>query len=99
MPPSLPDMLKAADAALLIGDPSFYFEGEVPRLDLGEEWIGQGNRDDFLVNQSPAARAALIESVKYTPGGGATPVSDRSVRHRCATRRGGRWATPRRSAG
>src|SRR5206468_78053 len=26
--------------------------------------IGQGNRDDFLVNQSPAARAALIESVK-----------------------------------
>ena len=38
MPPSLPDMLKAADAALLIGDPSFYFEGEIPRLDLGEEW-------------------------------------------------------------
>jgi chorismate dehydratase len=38
MPPSLPDMLRAADAALLIGDPSFYFEGEIPRLDLGEEW-------------------------------------------------------------
>jgi chorismate dehydratase len=38
MPPSLPDMLEAADAALLIGDPALYFEGEVPRLDLGEEW-------------------------------------------------------------
>jgi chorismate dehydratase len=38
MPPSLPDMLRAADAALLIGDPSFYFEGGIPRLDLGEEW-------------------------------------------------------------
>ena len=38
MGPSLPDMLKAADAALLIGDPALYFEGELPRLDLGEEW-------------------------------------------------------------
>jgi chorismate dehydratase len=38
MPPSLPEMLKAADAALLIGDPALYFEGEVPRIDLGEEW-------------------------------------------------------------
>jgi len=38
MGPSLPDMLKAADAALLIGDPALYFEGEMPRLDLGEEW-------------------------------------------------------------
>ena len=44
MPPSLPDMLKAADAALLIGDPSFYFEGEVPRLDLGEEWTARTGR-------------------------------------------------------
>ena len=38
MPPSLPDMLKVADAALLIGDPALNFEGEAPRLDLGEEW-------------------------------------------------------------
>lgn len=38
MPPSLPEMLEAADAALLIGDPALYFEGEVGRLDLGEEW-------------------------------------------------------------
>jgi len=38
MGPSLPAMLKAADAALLIGDPALYFEGDVPRLDLGEEW-------------------------------------------------------------
>src|SRR5207248_1917398 len=41
--------------------------------------IGQGNRDDFLVNRSPAARAALIESAKYTPGGGAIPVPDRGT--------------------
>ena len=38
MGPSLPDMLKSADAALLIGDPALYYEGELPRLDLGEEW-------------------------------------------------------------
>lgn len=38
MGPSLQEMLKAADAALLIGDPALYFEGDVPRLDLGEEW-------------------------------------------------------------
>jgi chorismate dehydratase len=38
MPPSLPDMLAAADAALLIGDRALYFEGEEKRLDLGQEW-------------------------------------------------------------
>jgi chorismate dehydratase len=38
MGPSLSDMLKSADAALLIGDPALYYEGELPRLDLGEEW-------------------------------------------------------------
>lgn len=38
MPPSLPDMLQAADAALLIGDPALYCEREVPWLDVGEEW-------------------------------------------------------------
>jgi len=38
MPPSLPDMLAAADAALLIGDRALYFEGEESRLDLGQEW-------------------------------------------------------------
>jgi predicted solute-binding protein len=38
MPPSLPDMLEAADAALLIGDRALYFEGTESRLDLGAEW-------------------------------------------------------------
>lgn len=38
MPPSLPDMLAAADAALLIGDRALYFEGAESRLDLGQEW-------------------------------------------------------------
>jgi chorismate dehydratase len=41
MPPSVPQMLEAADAALVIGDPALYFEGELPRLDLGEEWRGR----------------------------------------------------------
>jgi len=38
MPASVRDMLQAADAALVIGDPALYFEGDVPRMDLGEEW-------------------------------------------------------------
>jgi chorismate dehydratase len=38
MPPSLSDMLAAADAALLIGDRALYFEGGESRLDLGQEW-------------------------------------------------------------
>src|SRR5262249_53051898 len=38
MGPSLDDMLAAADAALLIGDPALYAASDVPRLDLGEEW-------------------------------------------------------------
>jgi predicted solute-binding protein len=38
LPPPVKDMLAAADAALVIGDPALYFEGDVPRLDLGEEW-------------------------------------------------------------
>jgi chorismate dehydratase len=38
LPPSVPAMLEAADAALVIGDPALYFEGDVPRLDLGAEW-------------------------------------------------------------
>ena len=33
-------MLTAADAALVIGDPALYFEGDASRLDLGEEWTG-----------------------------------------------------------
>lgn len=38
MPPSLPAMLAVADAALLIGDPALFHEGDEARLDLGEEW-------------------------------------------------------------
>jgi chorismate dehydratase len=38
MPPPVPEMLKGADAALVIGDPALYFESDLPRLDLGEEW-------------------------------------------------------------
>ena len=38
MAPDPPAMLEAADAAVLIGDPALYWEGEAKRLDLGEEW-------------------------------------------------------------
>jgi chorismate dehydratase len=38
MAPSVPDMLRVADAALVIGDPALYFAGATPSLDLGEEW-------------------------------------------------------------
>lgn len=38
MGPNLVDMLAVADAALLIGDPALDQDGEVARLDLGEEW-------------------------------------------------------------
>jgi chorismate dehydratase len=38
MGPPVDDMLAAADAALVIGDPALYFRGEAERLDLGEEW-------------------------------------------------------------
>src|SRR5262249_13102816 len=36
--PVVPEMLASADAALVIGDPALDFEGDVARLDLGEEW-------------------------------------------------------------
>lgn len=38
MPPDVPIMLNAADAALVIGDPALYYDGDVARLDLGAEW-------------------------------------------------------------
>jgi len=38
MPPPVGPMLESADAALVIGDPALYFEGEAERLDLGAEW-------------------------------------------------------------
>jgi len=38
MPPSLTEMMAAADAALLIGDKALYAETGLSRLDLGQEW-------------------------------------------------------------
>src|SRR5207244_4086478 len=35
------DMLAAAEAALVIGDPALYFRGDAERLDLGEEWASR----------------------------------------------------------
>lgn len=42
LPPDLPAMLEAADAALIIGDPALRLEPErlpLASLDLGEEWV------------------------------------------------------------
>jgi chorismate dehydratase len=41
MAPSVSEMLREADAALLIGDPALDYAGDVPRLDLGAEWDRQ----------------------------------------------------------
>jgi chorismate dehydratase len=41
LPPSVPDMLRRADAALVIGDPSLYYGGDASRLDLGTEWTSR----------------------------------------------------------
>ncbi len=39
MAPNLDDMLKRADAALIIGDKALHYQAQVPNhLDLGEEW-------------------------------------------------------------
>jgi len=38
MPPSVPEMLRRADAALVIGDTALYYDGEAVRLDLGTWW-------------------------------------------------------------
>jgi len=44
MPPDVGDMLERADAALVIGDPALYFEGQAERLDLGAEWLRRTGR-------------------------------------------------------
>lgn len=45
MAPRLPEMLEAADAALVIGDPALCFESPgIARLDLGEAWLGLTGR-------------------------------------------------------
>jgi len=41
MAPSVPEMLEAADAALVIGDRALDYAGDAPRLDLGAEWDRQ----------------------------------------------------------
>ena len=51
MPPDVPIMLNSADAALVIGDPALYYDGDAARLDLGEEWTGA---------HRPAVRVRLL---------------------------------------
>ena len=78
MPPSLPDMLAAADAALLIGDRALYFEGEESRLDLGQEWTERtglpfvwafwaGRREAAAPSQVGRLQAALAEGLENRP--------------------------------
>jgi chorismate dehydratase len=44
MAPDVPAMLDSADAALVIGDPALYYEGDAQRLDLGQEWTERTGR-------------------------------------------------------
>jgi predicted solute-binding protein len=44
MPPDIKAMLDSADAALVIGDPALYYDGDASRLDLGEEWLARTGR-------------------------------------------------------
>jgi len=44
MPPSLAEMMAAADAALLIGDKALYAQSGLSRLDLGQEWTERTGR-------------------------------------------------------
>jgi predicted solute-binding protein len=44
MPPDISAMLDSADAALVIGDPALYYDGDASRLDLGEEWLARTGR-------------------------------------------------------
>jgi chorismate dehydratase len=37
--PDIAAMLRDNDAALVIGDPALYYDGDARRLDLGEEWL------------------------------------------------------------
>jgi chorismate dehydratase len=78
MPPSLPDMLAAADAALLIGDRALYFDGEESRLDLGQEWTERtglpfvwafwaGRRDAAGPADVARLQAALASGLKALP--------------------------------
>jgi chorismate dehydratase len=78
MPPSLPEMLAAADAALLIGDRALYFEGEESRLDLGQEWTARtglpfvwafwaGRSDAVLQSDVRRLQSALAVGLRSLP--------------------------------
>jgi chorismate dehydratase len=73
MPPSLPDMLAAADAALLIGDRALYFEGEESRLDLGQEWTERTGLPfvwAFWAGRPDAAGPREVERLQSALGAG-----------------------------
>ncbi|MGD9900061.1 MAG: menaquinone biosynthetic enzyme MqnA/MqnD family protein [Calditrichaceae bacterium] len=70
MQPDLPEMLKRADAALIIGDKALHYQDEYPLfLDLGEEWFDMTGLpfvyafwagQDFALNSADVA--AIIRS-------------------------------------
>ena len=63
MPPDVPIMLNSADAALVIGDPALYYEGDASRLDLGAEWTERTGRPfvyAFWAGRPGAAGADVV---------------------------------------
>jgi chorismate dehydratase len=68
MPPDVPVMLNAADAALVIGDPALYYDGEASRLDLGEEWTARTGRPFVYAFWAGPVGAAGPEEVAALQG-------------------------------
>ena len=64
MPPDVPTMLNAADAALVIGDPALYYDGDASRLDLGAEWTERTGRP--FVYAFWAGRPGVLSAVDVT---------------------------------
>jgi chorismate dehydratase len=78
MPPSLPDMLSAADGALLIGDRALYADAAEARLDLGGEWTDRtglpfvwafwaGRRDAAGPSDVASLQGALAAGLQVLP--------------------------------
>jgi chorismate dehydratase len=76
--PDLEAMLGAADAALMIGDPALYYAGDVPSLDLGEEWTRRtglpfvyafwaGPQGVVTAGQVRRLQSALAEGLRSLP--------------------------------
>jgi predicted solute-binding protein len=78
-PPDVLGMLEEADAALVIGDPAFYFRGEVSRLDLGQEWTSRTGLPfvwAFWAGRPGAVSAAQVRRLQDAVAAGLRSVGE-----------------------